>query len=330
MSSTLRDSPPLLDKLIKSESVKAKEEVILSHPDLGSQYRHYLNTFGDRCMEELKLESQPLFDAPHLLIDSILRLAQRPAPQVKTSETINLESEISALPHHRKMLFRWIVKHARDKVRNRENLRFERTRLFGRVRQIILRLGEHYQQAGALLSKEDVFYLTLPEALSHHNILTNPLEWRTRISERMTQQACYQSPPDRFTTRGVINPNHPILKPSETLAPLDKLQGIGACPGIIQGYVRVFTTPKEEGLKPGEILVAQQTDPGWVVLFPSASAILVERGSLLSHSAIVARELSIPCIVSVPNITTQLQTGDLVQIDGSTGTIMILERSLKN
>jgi len=74
-----------------------------------------------------------------------------------------------------------------------------------------------------------------------------------------------------------------------------------------------------------EILVAQQTDPGWVVLFPAASGLLIERGSLLSHSAIVARELQIPCVVSISHVTTRLKTGDLVEMNGSTGQVTLLK-----
>jgi len=85
-----------------------------------------------------------------------------------------------------------------------------------------------------------------------------------------------------------------------------------------------YQDPREATLAEGEILVAQQTDPGWVVLFPAASGLLVERGSLLSHSAIVARELQLPCIVSIRDVTSLLKTGDIVEMNGATGEIHIL------
>ena len=71
----------------------------------------------------------------------------------------------------------------------------------------------------------------------------------------------------------------------------------------------------------GEILVARHTDPGWIMVFPSARGVLVERGSLLSHAAIVARELGIPAVVSLPGLTKWLKDGDVVEMDGSTGII---------
>jgi pyruvate,water dikinase len=76
----------------------------------------------------------------------------------------------------------------------------------------------------------------------------------------------------------------------------------------------------------GEILVARQTDPGWVSLFPAASALVVERGSPLSHSAIVAREMGLPAVVGVAGATTELTSGDRIRVDGETGVVDILER----
>ena len=62
------------------------------------------------------------------------------------------------------------------------------------------------------------------------------------------------------------------------------------------------------------------------MLFPGAAGLLVERGSLLSHSAIVSRELGIPSVVGVAGLTEWLRTGDMVELDGRSGTVRLLER----
>jgi len=80
-------------------------------------------------------------------------------------------------------------------------------------------------------------------------------------------------------------------------------------------------------LPAGSILVAERTDPGWVLLFPAAASRIVEQGSLLSHSAIVSRELGIPSVVSVPGVTKWLRNGDLIEIDGGKGTVRRLAGS---
>lgn len=103
------------------------------------------------------------------------------------------------------------------------------------------------------------------------------------------------------------------------------IKGIGCCPGIVEGKVKVILEPEDDLSLDGEILVAYRTDPGWVPLFPSASALLVERGGLLSHSAIVAREMGIPAVVSIKGLTKILKTGMVVRMNGEQGTIEILE-----
>ena len=90
---------------------------------------------------------------------------------------------------------------------------------------------------------------------------------------------------------------------------------------MVTGLARVVRDPRREMLEPGEILVASNTDPGWIALFAGAAAIVVERGSLLSHSAIVSREMGIPCVVGIRDATRWLQTGDLIEVDGGTGEV---------
>jgi len=89
----------------------------------------------------------------------------------------------------------------------------------------------------------------------------------------------------------------------------------------VRGPVRVVTDPRNAVVKPGEILVAERTDPGWIMLFASAAGLLVERGSLLSHAAIVSREMGIPSIVAIAGITQQLKDGEWVEMNGSTGVV---------
>ena len=100
-----------------------------------------------------------------------------------------------------------------------------------------------------------------------------------------------------------------------------ELKGIGASPGRVTGKVRIIRNPANAKLEQGEILVAEYTDPGWIMLFPAATGILVERGSLLSHSAIVSRELGIPAVVGITGLLNSMNDGDLVELDGTTGIV---------
>jgi pyruvate,water dikinase len=77
----------------------------------------------------------------------------------------------------------------------------------------------------------------------------------------------------------------------------------------------------------GEILVAHVTDPRWASVMYCASALLVDIGGQLSHAAVVARELGIPCVMDLGNATTALRSGDLLRVDGRTGAVEILEKA---
>ena len=99
------------------------------------------------------------------------------------------------------------------------------------------------------------------------------------------------------------------------------LRGTGCCPGVVRAAVRVVRDPRQPGELAGRILVAEQTDPGWTLLFPAAAGVLVERGSILSHAALVARELGVPCVVGIRGLLHALRDGEVVEMDGATGIV---------
>ena len=226
----------------------------------------------------------------------------------------------------RRWAFRWLLGHARTRVRDRENLRFERTRVFGRARRIVVEMGRWLWREGRLDDARDVFMLTVEELLNAARGTAVSHDLRELAAARLEEVERHRAlppPPDRFTTRGPVLTSPlvpPLSTPTEPLAEGAR-QGLGCCAGVVEGPVRVVTDPRGVELEPGTILVAERTDPGWILLFPACSGLVVERGSLLSHSAIVARELGIPAVVSVPEATAWLRDGDRIRLDGSTGVV---------
>jgi pyruvate,water dikinase len=305
-------------------------------------YQEYLERFGDRCLEELKLESPTLFDDPLTLLRSVGQLARRlgeggPAPKQEVSLRARAEERArAALGWHplRRLLFGWVLRNARARVRDRENLRFERTRLFGRVRMIVLELGRRFYAQGKLDHPRDVFYLEVEECLGYVNGTSTSTDLRGLVSLRKSEFERYRqmpAPGDRFETRGAVHQGNPFQgKATVAEAPQgDTLKGLGCCPGVVRGPARVITDPRNATLRNGDVLVAERTDPGWIMLFPAAAGLLVERGSLLSHSAIVAREMGIPAVVSLTGVTRWLRDGDLVELNGATGVVVRLSGAQK-
>ncbi|MBD2071279.1 phosphoenolpyruvate synthase [Leptolyngbya sp. FACHB-671] len=307
-------------------------------PAFHQPYQEYLQKFGDRCLEELKLESPTLYDDPLVLLRSVGQLAQsqtqsfpfqREFKELNATTSLRQQAEATvkqSLQGHplRRLIFSWVLKNARERVRDRENLRFERTRLFGRTRQVFVELGKRFYGQDALSSPRDIFYLELNEILSFIDGTATCTDLKGLVALRQAEFARYRqlpAPGDRFETHGIVYQNSFHPKAAVKPASGDSLKGTGCCPGIVRAPVQVITDPRQATLRQGSILVAERTDPGWIMLFPAAAGLLVERGSLLSHSAIVAREMGIPAIVSIPQVTQWLKDGDWVEMDGSTGIV---------
>jgi pyruvate,water dikinase len=215
-------------------------------------------------------------------------------------------------------------------VSARENLRYERTRGFGVVRQLFCAIGKVFFSEGIIENERDIFYLSKEEIFDHIKGTSINNDLKKLIELRKTEFQNFEKDVtgERIDTRGMVyqgNDFNPI-KHGESLQ--GDLKGIGCCPGRVRAKVRVVKDPNEVENLNGDILVTSSTDPGWVTLFPTASAILVERGSLLSHSAIVSREMGKPCIVGITGLLQRLKTGDEVEMDGSTGEVKIIQGML--
>jgi rifampicin phosphotransferase len=127
-------------------------------------------------------------------------------------------------------------------------------------------------------------------------------------------------------------PEHWRGNPEEVLAPeaaasQSTVEGEGVSAGVVTGTARVVLDPSSTDVEPDEVLVAPTTDPGWSAIMFVSKALIVDIGGELSHAAVVARELGIPCVVNTRNGTKAIQTGDRVRVDGGAGTIEILERA---
>ncbi len=341
MAARVRASPELTRAFATMDDDSLASEALAGNPalrELRAWLLPYLQLFGDRCMEELKLETRTLRDDSAFLMGSVRRFVARPDLTVERMDdherSVRAEAEAAvagAIPLLKRPLFRWVLSRARRHVRDRENLRFARTRVFGLVRRLFRAIGGHLARQGHLDAVEDVFYLTLEEVLGavEGTTPTAPASFRalTRLRRAEFDRYRREPPPsDRFETRGAVHLGNPFrdLTPVELPADPDALVGLGCAPGVVREQVRVVRSPKDVPGLDGKILVCERTDPGWVPLFPTAAGLLVERGSALSHSAIVAREFGIPTIVGIPRLLERVSDGALVEMDGATGVARVV------
>ncbi len=320
---------PALLKALQDGPTERAQEAIAADPEMGPAFSAYLARFGERCAAELKLESPSLQEDPRLLLDAIAQAATGPArdsaPEAGPGD--ELDKALAGRPLLR-LAVRLLAREARRRIRDRENMRFERTRVFGLVRRLALAMGRDLAACGRLAHEREVFYLTIDELLAMAeagSITGDPGALAALRRAEFERLALRPQPPRRFLTRGAVSLAE--IEPCPTESPdgeevqPGQRRGVGGCAGTVRGRARVVLDPRGVTVRPGEILVAPFTDPGWVLLFVNAAGLVVERGSLLSHSAIVARELGLPSVLGLADATRWIEEGALIEVDGTSGLV---------
>jgi phosphohistidine swiveling domain-containing protein len=181
------------------------------------------------------------------------------------------------------------------------------------------RHGVELVEAGVLAQRDDIFAFTVPEVLRGLSGV------RQVAAQRQAKRAEYQalSFPDRW--EGMPRPQSATLRGARARAG-DTITGVSVTNGVVEGIARVATSLQvAEELEPDEILVCEVTDPSWCTLFPLVAGMVVDIGGPLSHAAIVAREMGIPCVVNTGDAVTQIETGMRIRLDAANGTVEVLE-----
>ena len=338
LAKDVRGIPALKQLIDDTPSGEALEIIHRDYKEVSAKILEYIEKYGDRVMGELKLETITLREDPDFIVDVIRNYASRPDidPDVLEANEKKLRNEAEAevftkIGFLKRGKFQRVVTAARNAVKNRENMRLTRTRLFGLYRDVYRALGERLKEAGRLEDGRDIFFLTVDEIEAYFEGRTVTTNLAGIVAVRKADFESYedQEPPHHFETRGPVYFGNQYKYEGDTeIDPdADILVGTGCYPGIVDCPIRLIFSPKDELSINGKILCTVRTDPGWAPLFPTCSGVLVERGSTLSHSAVVARELGIPAVVGIPGLTEILTDGERVRLDGAKGTIERLDKA---
>ncbi|HKY49836.1 MAG TPA: PEP-utilizing enzyme, partial [Candidatus Limnocylindria bacterium] len=169
---------------------------------------------------------------------------------------------------------------------------------------------------GLLDEPDDVFHLTFDEAMGDGHLDESAL-----AASRRARWIAYQALdlPMRWIGRA-----QPIVPEAftDSAAPVT---GVGASPGVVEGRACVVLDPAEaDDFQPDDVLVCRTTDPGWAALFVVASAVVIDIGGTMSHGAIVARELGIPCVIGTGDGSRRIRSGARLRVDGAAGRVEIV------
>ncbi len=323
-----------LSELFERESKKVWE--VISTEKLGGFSDHvkrHIDRFGDRTLAELKLENPSFRKEPWRFIDlmkgqlksgsSLGEYEEKQRMQITESKKLIKENHQWWNP--RSYFFKFAIRTAAYGTRNREDMRFCRTRIYGAVKDLYSEIGVRFSELDLISNPEDIFYLKSEEI---REICKGPVAiQKEKIAVRKSEleRDALADLPDRI----IYTDSPPIFKSKKSFVNQDDLEfeGIAVSKGVIRAEAVVISNPSYDLDVLGKIIITEITDPGWVFLMSQAAGLISQKGSLLSHTAIVGREMGIPVIVSVDDITQRIQSGDIIEMDGQRGTVKIIERS---
>jgi len=340
---TVRNDPGLA-RLFHEPAPRIAERLAVDprFADFRVSFVSYLERWGFRCSGELMLTVASFQERPHDLIEIIRAYAAQEdtAPQARLAvqraerEAVTTRVLASARRHRlsrwlpgasKAMLLRPLLAATQASIGLRERARLKQALLYSRLRRIALAIGARLTAAGTLASADDVFYLTVQELdqlLS--GLAMFPDQTAAFVALRRGAHARFST----FAPADVLIATEGEY-PDVTLPPVqaksfsdEALHGAGVCGGIATGTARVLTEVGETStLAQGDILVTRQTDPGWAPAFVVIGGLVLERGGMLSHGAILAREFGIPTVVGIAGVTARIATGDKLRIDGDHGDV---------
>ncbi len=309
-------------------------------------FAEYLERWGFRCSSELMLtvpsfqeDPAPLFDMLRAYarldgdspVEALARqAAEREALTARLAEELAWRPVFGWLPFPTcAQLLRVLLPWTHAAIRFRERARLKQALLYSRCRRIALALGERLSARGVLPTRDHVFWLSVDElrelaagSAMYPRATRELVETRARAHAVLTAT----TPPDAFVlARGEYLPVGSVA-PAVAREASTTLTGTPACGGRVTGRATVLRDVTEAArLARGDILVTRQTDPGWAPAFFLIAGLVIERGGMLSHGAIIAREFGIPCVVAVRGATEAIPDGATITVDGDHGNVQLAD-----
>jgi len=215
----------------------------------------------------------------------------------------------------------------------RERARLKQALLYSCFRRIVLAIGSQLVTNGMLSDRNHIFFFTYQEIdalLAGSAMFPHQTKELAELRRSGHLQLANMQPRDAFVLpRGMYLPTEPTnpreLKGKE-LSANSELVGVGACGGRVTAPAAILQDISEcSKLNQGDVLVTRQTDPGWGPVFFLIKGLVMERGGMLSHGAILAREYGIPTVVGVHHATTQIRMGQRIEVNGDRGVVQLID-----
>jgi len=309
--------------------------------DFRKRFERYLDVWGFRYSQELMLIHPTPQEDPLPIIRLLQSYArvEGPGPDAVSARQKIIRERATAmavarltpagwlrrLPFSTAGKFRLVLHAAQGAILLRERARMKQALLYTRLRHVVVRAGGELERQGLIVRRDDVFFLAVDEVLALiEGTLAHEAARETILQRRLEhERTAALEPPDSFVLeQGEVWQPGAAAPALADLNAGDSLRGSGACGGRVEGNAAVVLDVREaDRVRAGDILVTRQTDPGWAAVFFLIKGLIIERGGMLSHGAIIAREYGIPAVVGVAEATQHIRSGDRLRVDGDKGVV---------
>ncbi len=309
-----------------------------------AELRAVLDDFGRRGNHFIDFDKPSWIEAPTPVIRTIADYMGHPerdpaaelAKSAAERERLVAEARerLAGYPQQVREQFDFLLQAAQDAIRISEDHNYWiDCRTMYELRRVVLAMADRLVAARFIATRDDIFFLTLDEARA---ALAAPTDRRALVEERreeMARFATVRAPRALGTEPPGPPPDNPMGRanarfwggPPQKSPEPGVLKGNAGSRGIVRGPAKVIRSMAEAGkLRQGDILVAETTAPPWTPLFATAAAVVTDTGGILSHCAVVAREYMIPAVVGVGMATAVIQDGQMLEVDGTAGTVRII------
>lgn len=309
------------------------------HPAFHERFTTFLRDYGYRGPSEWDIgadswETRP--ELPLALIDRLRQLDEDSSPEARRAGKANEVEEATAKAlallgddEEAKQTLQAAVASARRFAGWRERGKTNCIKVLNEARVALTELGRRLHEQGHLGHPRQVF-MAMDDELE--TLVFDPASLTETLAARERQwQELLEVQEPTFVEGGTpLTPLPELPRRADGVAasakPGEVLTGGPGATGVARGRARVvLDTGAISEFQPGEILVAPQTDPSWTPLFMVSAGVVVDAGAMGSHAMIVSRELGIPCAAGVAGATRKIPDGTLIEVDGSAGTVTILD-----
>ncbi|MGB0647397.1 MAG: PEP/pyruvate-binding domain-containing protein [Bradymonadia bacterium] len=298
--------------------------------ELNAMVRSYLNDWGFRCSGELTFLSDNYQEDPASFL-AMLKVyigAEDVDPQIQferkfQEQEAELRRIVRGVGSIQGRVLKALVSFTRFAIGCRERVRLQQARAYAHFKKITLALGRQLVRAEVIDDLKDVLYFEYDEVsrlLNQESV--DAVYLRSLVKLRKAKIQSSAEYPETFHASNTDCRNQYVVA-DEAMSLTDRsYSGLPACGGTVTARAVILESIHQiDQLRKGDILVTKQTDPGWICAFPLISGLVVERGGMLSHGAIVAREFGIPAVVGLKDITKLIHTDDIISVDGNQGVV---------